>query len=109
MKKKLGYLSILFVLILPPVVQAVAPTLEWSRTLNGTRPSGDTLFTGQYTGGACAQPENAARIDWVTGTVWVAYTDGQVPEISAKNRRGCNQTIRRKRRYDMDGFHTNHI
>lgn len=91
--KWLWTVLLLGLLVGPEVLAQVEspPTLLWTRDFVGTKPSGVTeLGNNQFerdsgtgscaTGGAGAAAGNRVQIDWATGQVYVAYTDGTLPE-----------------------------
>lgn len=84
---------LLGLLVSPEVLAQVetTPSLTWTATFAGTKPSGETFLAGGGAGvnngfdrdsgfGSCAQPGQAVSIEWTTGDFFVAWTDGTATE-----------------------------
>lgn len=79
--KQILIVTSLALLLAPPVVQAVAPTLTWSRTIAGTRTELTTCGVGS--GFGSTRLHNTA-VDWATGDAFIAYINGDLTLVDRR-------------------------
>jgi hypothetical protein len=94
-KQKVFVGILLASLILPGVLAQVetAPSLVWTRTFTGTHPSQVTQSGGNWhqdasTQRSCDVQDRKLDVEWLSGAIWVVYTDGNNAETGGQRNTG---------------------